>query len=407
LSKGETGHHEAVSEPVKAETYRTSDTRDHLVELDAIRGIAIIGVVMNHLTSHWKNYMGPVPVPGLGIDALEVLRFPGVPLFFLLSGYLLTWTEGKRAERGTYSLRSYALRRVLRLVPAYYVAIVVVLLVWPRTPSLWDVLSHMAFVHGLTPQYARTMSPAMWSLTPEVIFYCLLPFVILKLPRLWQRLALFVVLYLASLPTQMYVAVNVMDREKVVYGQPDWFQFYAGFPTTLLYLFIAGMLLRMMVEHLNARPMPRWQPYVASALFVVSTLLLLGLSPVRLLVRLLDLERTAAVLMSVAVSDASLIAFFASGLLGAPILRRLLRFRLLSFIGLISYSMFLFHQTILLFISNYVLHNAAVNAWVTQNNPTMWLSFSAFVILFFALTSGVSYLSYRFIESPFLRIKPK
>jgi peptidoglycan/LPS O-acetylase OafA/YrhL len=129
-----------------------TDVRDHLVTLDALREIAIWAVVTHHMLSPWEGAVGTLKVPVLGWDVIDALYFmPGVPLFYLLSGYLLSWTEGKRAERGTYSLRSYATRRVLRLVPAYYVAIAVVLLIWPKPASFWDVVSHLFFVQGLTP----------------------------------------------------------------------------------------------------------------------------------------------------------------------------------------------------------------------------------------------------------------
>ncbi len=108
------------------------DPRSHYVELDALRGIVITAVVACHVTARWSNNNlgGPLTVPFVGVDALEVLCFGsyGVSLFFLLSGYLLAWTEGGRVDKARasgrrYSLRSYAARRALRLVPAYYVSI--------------------------------------------------------------------------------------------------------------------------------------------------------------------------------------------------------------------------------------------------------------------------------------------
>jgi peptidoglycan/LPS O-acetylase OafA/YrhL len=134
---GVAGTGEAGSEALGTEprTIAAPDVREHLVTLDSLRGIAIWAVVTHHMLSHWQGALGPVEVPRLGWDAVEFLHvIPGVPLFYLLSGYLLTWTEGSRARRGSYSLASYAKRRALRIVPAYYVAIAVVLLLWPRPP---------------------------------------------------------------------------------------------------------------------------------------------------------------------------------------------------------------------------------------------------------------------------------
>ena len=408
VAKDEKGPVEGVPEAAEPKTMHTSDTRDHLVGLDALRGIAIWAVVMHHLLSRWRGSVGPVEVPFLGWDAVEALHFmPGVPLFYLLSGYLLTWTEGKRAERGNYSLRSYAMRRVLRLVPAYYVAIVVVLLVWPKPTSFWDLVSHLTFTHGFTPAYARTMSPAFWSLTPEVVFYAMVPLLVLKLTRLWQRLALFVVLFLVALPTRLLVLENAGLRDENTYGVFNPFQFYASFPTTLLYLFVAGVLMRVMVEKLNERERPpRWQPYVAFALFVPSALWIVT-TPGLGFLRLESLGQTFVWIQSLLIQDVTLFAFFAAALLGAPILRTLLGWKPLAFLGLISYSMFVFHQTVLLLVNSYILRTDAVQDWVAQGELNLWIGFVGFIVGIFAISGVISYLGYRYIESPFLRIKPK
>src|SRR5438270_3362717 len=158
------------------------DPRTHYLELDALRGIAILGVVICHISGTWTLYAkAPLLIPFLNVDATQFLNFGqwGVSLFFLLSGYLLAWTEQKRARNGTYSIRGYALRRVLRLVPAYYAVILLIILTSPRHISVSDILWHASFLHALNPHTAASIDPVFWSLTPEVIFYCLLPFIIL------------------------------------------------------------------------------------------------------------------------------------------------------------------------------------------------------------------------------------
>ncbi len=393
---------EAVSEAAGQETYHPADTRDHLVELDALRGIAIIGVFLVHITSHWRRLAGPLIVPYLGIDALELIQIRGVPLFFLLSGYLLTWTEGKRARRGDYSLRSYALRRALRIVPAYYFAMAVFFLLWPGRTSVWDVASHALFVHGLFPETARTM-PAVWSLTPEVVFYLLLPVVILFLPGLWQRLALFAALFAISLPTQLYVLENFSTRADAGVGGASLYQYYASLPTTYLYLFIGGMLLRMMVERLNERPAPpRWQAGVAL------TLLLVSVAYTQVAPHLEVLRPKGPVLQTlvICVQDIMLASFFAAAVLGAPGLRRLLNWRPLRLVGMISYSLFLLHMVVIRAFFVYFMRGE--RAWFRAlDEPSALLVYAGYFALMFGLSLLVAYLSYRFIESPFLRIKPK
>src|SRR5438270_7653462 len=96
---------EGLVESVQPEKVRTADPRAHYVELDALRGIAILGVMMTHIAGWWANLSKtPLLVPKLGVNALDLFSFGsyGVSLFFLLSGYLLTWTEEKRARTGAY-----------------------------------------------------------------------------------------------------------------------------------------------------------------------------------------------------------------------------------------------------------------------------------------------------------------
>lgn len=191
------------------QTHSTPDPRDHYAELDALRGIAIFAVFMTHLSGYWIRATGlRLDVPWVDMNFLQVFRYGylGVPLFFLLSGYLLTWTEEKRRRRGSYSLLSYARRRAFRLIPAYYVAIVLIILLRPTDPSAGSVALHLSFLHGFSPSYPRGLDPVFWSLTPEVVFYLSLPLLVLVFRSLRQRLMILAGLVLLSLAGKLYMA---------------------------------------------------------------------------------------------------------------------------------------------------------------------------------------------------------
>ncbi len=388
------------------------DPRAHYVELDALRGIAILGVVMSHIAASWRSHVAmPLMVPLLGVDAVELFFFGtyGVTLFFLLSGYLLTWTEEKRARLGTYSVRSYALRRTLRLVPAYYAALLFVVVWWlvqAKEVSVIDVLLHVLFLHGLNPQYSVSLDPAWWSLTPEVIFYLLLPFIVLKLPRASQRLGLFGVCALVALgpPLYAYMMQVVLPSQ----GSLFWYALFEAMKN--LYVFLAGVLLRMLVEYLNSRP-GSWllQLRLATALFLVSAvatvaLLYLGLKhPI-----LAGLRGDASAIVSGIPFRLLVIAFFASAVLGSPLLRAVLRWRFLAFTGVISYSLFLLHHTVLSTVTK-PYFSAAVRDWVPSQDifGVGAAVFVGYALATLALAFIVSYFSYRYVESPFLSHKPK
>jgi peptidoglycan/LPS O-acetylase OafA/YrhL len=404
---------EVIIESVQLEKVKTADPRAHYVALDCLRGIAILGVMMCHISAWWAVVVAkPLTVPILDVDAIRLFAFGsfGVSLFFLLSGYLLTWTEEKRARTGVYSLRAYAQRRALRLIPAYYVAIVVVAVVWPIIQhtqiSVMGALINASFLRTLIlvplsyPQL--TPDPGFWSLTPEVVFYCLLPFIILKLPRLPQRLVLFGVLVLVSLATRVYMW---QDSEFPWNPQATGFTdlFFYSLPSTHLYLFIAGMLLRMLIERLNVQPMPiRLQSLLASILFLTSALFLVTFPYL-----FINISDSPAAMLA----DLLVFVFFTSALLGAPLLRGMLSSRPLAFIGMISYSLFVFHATVVVVFYTY-FYNKYLRGFtehlLAENSLQMqWIIFCTQALVILAVTGVISYFSYRYIESPFLRYKPK
>jgi peptidoglycan/LPS O-acetylase OafA/YrhL len=171
----------------------------------------------------------------------------------------------------------------------------------------------------------------------------------------------------------------------------------------VLYLFLAGILIRMLVEHLNAQPASPLRARLSFALFAVSvSYLLVGPDWLN--------EDSGSPLKGIIVlvlRDVAVMAFFVSCVLGAPVLRRLLNWKPLAFVGLISYSMFLFHLTVLLFVRRGILREEWFSDWVAQSALLTWVGFLLYFILGYAVIGFVSYLGFRFIESPFLRLKPK
>jgi peptidoglycan/LPS O-acetylase OafA/YrhL len=151
-------------------------------QLDGLRTLAVGGVVVHHLWPHawwghgWLTRWGAL----------------GVPLFFVLSGYLITTLllSARDAHPDTTNDRAgvwwrFGVRRVLRLFPAYYVVILVGLALGVRgIVDLWP--WHVSYLSNIW--IARTgqwIGPAshFWSLAVEEQFYLLWPMIILFCPR--------------------------------------------------------------------------------------------------------------------------------------------------------------------------------------------------------------------------------
>ena len=152
-----------------------------VLELDGIRGIAILAVLFYHLFSytmfrqHWT---------GLGHLAMKVTEnwSHGVDLFFVLSGFLITGILLDTRTDAHYFRNFYA-RRALRILPLYY-AVLVAILIFYRHASDYVLLS---FFHlsNIAPILGITMvNGAMWSLSVEEHFYlCWAPIVRLFRPK--------------------------------------------------------------------------------------------------------------------------------------------------------------------------------------------------------------------------------
>jgi peptidoglycan/LPS O-acetylase OafA/YrhL len=154
--------------------------------LDALRGVAILAVFAQHLGDRFLPFVADrveeaVP-PALAPWILTVLHHAwwGVDLFFVLSGYSLAQGYVRAFERGRApSARSFFVRRAARILPAFLVAVAVVLAVRPWTASLpgfgASLAVHLLLLQGYLVPGGIVLIGAAWSLTTEAHFYLLLP----------------------------------------------------------------------------------------------------------------------------------------------------------------------------------------------------------------------------------------
>jgi peptidoglycan/LPS O-acetylase OafA/YrhL len=139
--------------------------------LDSVRGIALLAVVAAH--SSFFMSIG-------GSSSLSHLRFDfSVRVFFMISAFLLyrPWVRARLAEWQAPSAAAFAWRRFLRIMPAYWVALTVI--------ALWLGLDYVFTGHGIWTYYGllQVYQPGWavggltqaWTLCVEVVFYAALP----------------------------------------------------------------------------------------------------------------------------------------------------------------------------------------------------------------------------------------
>ncbi len=142
---------------------------------DLIRLFAALQVVFFHGVGHLK-------VPDLSI-AVVLKHFPGVPIFFIISGFLISMSW----ERAP-SLRQYLWNRTLRLYPGMWMCLLFSIILFLACGTRPDSLTHFAvwllaqttIVQFYNPDFLRgfgtvVLNGALWTIPVEIQFYLLLP----------------------------------------------------------------------------------------------------------------------------------------------------------------------------------------------------------------------------------------
>jgi peptidoglycan/LPS O-acetylase OafA/YrhL len=156
-------------------------------ELDGLRGLAILLVILDHYIASASNAkLGPWPHRAL---SLFTVGWSGVDLFFVLSGFLIGGILLDARESPTY-FRTFYLRRVCRILPVYYTwillyALTVAWVLWQSPgwlgisassfkPALTQIL-FLQNIPGRTQAYAWAWFGVTWSLAVEEQFYLIAP----------------------------------------------------------------------------------------------------------------------------------------------------------------------------------------------------------------------------------------
>jgi peptidoglycan/LPS O-acetylase OafA/YrhL len=155
---------------------------ERVASLTGIRGVAALLVVLTHAAyttgKYSQGYLGLV------YSRMEI----GVPIFFVLSGFLLfrPWVKAAATGSPPPSVRRYAWHRVRRIMPAYVVTVVAAYLVYhfriagPNPGHTWlGLFRNLTLTQIYTDhylfRYLHQGLTQMWSLAVEVAFYVVLP----------------------------------------------------------------------------------------------------------------------------------------------------------------------------------------------------------------------------------------
>lgn len=154
--------------------------------LDGLRAIAALSIVLFHTMLFLQVEYTPL---SQAINHTWYYLSTGVHLFFVLSGFLLFLPYARAMLDGNHlpSTRSFYVRRALRILPAYWacLAMMVALKYFVRHVPLstGDIATHIVFINDFFPQFNRDYNGPFWTLAVEAQFYALLPLLALFVAR--------------------------------------------------------------------------------------------------------------------------------------------------------------------------------------------------------------------------------
>ena len=184
---------------------RITSAGDYVPEVDGLRFVAILWVVLFHVWGSTPGHPAPISdsLVGRGLSWFIGLGHYGVSLFFVLSGYILSlpWMRCSSLGFTRERLWRYYLRRLTRLEPPYvmHLLILTVLFLVPAfrrliwSPALLESLAtpfkfclqhqgaSLFYLHQPLTGYANPLNCVLWSLEAEIQFYVFLPLVLVAL----------------------------------------------------------------------------------------------------------------------------------------------------------------------------------------------------------------------------------
>jgi peptidoglycan/LPS O-acetylase OafA/YrhL len=337
-------------------------------EVNGLRGIAVLGAVFYHAEIILGNFR---IFPG---------GFLGVDVFIVISGYLMTAIISKEYRAtNTFSFKNYYKRRIRRLLPALLVVIFFTSIAsyFILLPSLFEdfiksVLASIFFFSNFFFHYsgqaygAQVLSeiPLLhtWSLSLEEQFYIVYPTILLGLV-IYLKKRIEIILIIGILLSVIFASIITVNHQS--------FNYYM-LPSRA-WEFLFGALLGVKLDQINSNENKKTKQFLALIGFIVLLLSFALFDDSNFHPSYLTLiPVTATYLIIQNTSEDSLI-------------NKVLSIPALIFIGLISYSFYLWHHPIFSFAK--ILDIGQESIWIKT------------LIIFISILLG--FITYKFIEKPF------
>jgi peptidoglycan/LPS O-acetylase OafA/YrhL len=358
--------------------------------LTSLRLMAALVVVVHHA----RGFLIP--------DSFVAPAREAVSFFFVLSGFILTFVYHRRP----YSLKSYYIARIARILPVTLLSIAVFVVLInpfsfdpssPLRPNFAITASNIFLLQSLIPipSYYFGLNAVLWSVSVEVVFYLLFPALERSLRSPLGRVLLF---FLPVLIGVLLIAISTLynfpDYSYSAFTKVTWHGLIYINPLSRLKEFTFGMLAGLVFTRINlARLQGKAKTTFITILEVLALISLVWGLPFlnwlgtdissRIGGTPLMLEMYTVQVLTGALFAVIILLFAIEG----GLISRLLRNKAIVIGGEISFSVYLFHQTMILWQHR--------NPWILGWCPSQ-LKFPVLLVVTFA----ISYVAWKWFERP-------
>ncbi len=390
----------SASEAKNADVAAAQNLSWRVPAIDGVRALAMLMVYSYHV---WQFAGSPslnTGVLGASVNLFGAFHtFPaGVDLFMVLSGFCLFLPLCKSPSAvEKWDLRHYFVRRLRRIVPPYYAAIVYAVLLpqllvilfrllgqeakWQTVPSFWQFFTHLFFIHTLFTQTWDGINGSFWSLGLEAQFYLAFPLVVLgyrkfKSNIFWMIIGMSVIYRILGsliIPSQAGSSTEFLYS---IFFLGRWMQFALGMTAAWI-----------VAQHWTSG---LWRSPASGTWAIVSSLLLYGLA----------VSDTVAGVTLFPLRDLLLAVCYSAGIVALCItktpVRALFDNKAIVGLGFISYSFFLIHQPTAWYISELLKKKLGLEGIGL---------FALLCSLGFLIVLAIAYAFFLVFERPFLSSK--
>lgn len=359
--------------------------------LDALRGIAAIFVVLGHIEFLKPGFrLKRIPLYSI----FDIGANIAVTLFFVLSGFLITYLlVNEKEEKQKIFLKEFYIRRTLRIWPLFYLTLFISYIIVPQFFPSYSRYAYTSsfvlnalFLTNIT--YALHKPPPLgtpvWSIGIEEQFYIFWPWVLIKtrLESLMKRLLLIILSIFIFKAALLYFSNpgNFIHKIWILVNITRYDCLFIGAIAALLYKGHSIKIGRLQINYYS------FANYTAQV--ITYTLLILTILA-NLFYKLPIIHQWysflfMSMILSMATYEKSIVR---------------IDNRILNYLGKISYSIYLLHMFVIAVLYKFVISNLPDIDIISQN----FIIYSMVILSTIIVASA----SYYFIEKPFLKLKEK